>query len=76
LSKIVWKVIDSDAVEITRETDLSALGIDSLDIVEVVMEAEDEFDLELIELDFLDPPYLAGQLVDAIDAKLAEKAGG
>lgn len=77
LAAIVLKQVDRDDVAITRETDLeSALGVDSLDLVEIVMDAEDEFNLDLGELDFMEAPYVMGRLVDAIDAKLAEKARG
>ena len=35
----------SSKVEITGETELRSLGIDSLDLVEIVMEAEEEFNV-------------------------------
>lgn len=76
VAKIVWQTLDGEPIEITRETDLESLGVDSLDIVEIVMNAEDEFDVDLVELDFMDPPYLVGKVADAIDAKLAEKVRG
>lgn len=36
-----------DAEDITRETKFADLGIDSLDVAELVMNIEDEFDIEM-----------------------------
>ena len=38
---------DTDASEITAETKFSDLGIDSLDMTEMAMDLEDEFDITL-----------------------------
>ncbi len=39
--------LDIDVSEITEETTFEDLGVDSLDTVEILMEMEDEFGLEL-----------------------------
>ena len=39
--------LDIDASEITEETTFEDLGVDSLDTVEILMEMEDEFGVEL-----------------------------
>lgn len=39
--------IDCDASEITMDTKFADLGIDSLDITELMMNIEDEFHIEL-----------------------------
>ena len=49
--KITEKVRDvfglDEGVEVTPQTDLTSLGADSLDIAELVMEVEEEFDITL-----------------------------
>ena len=47
VSKVLAEYKEIDASEITMETTFEELGFDSLDIVEVVMSLEEEFDLEL-----------------------------
>ncbi len=39
--------LDIDVAEITEETTFEDLGVDSLDTVEILMEMEDEFGIEL-----------------------------
>ena len=41
------KQLEIDAAEITRESTFESLGIDSLDIVEMVMELEGELGVDL-----------------------------
>ena len=59
--------LEMDASEITEETTFEDLGVDSLDSVEIMMEMEDEFGVEI-------KPAEAGKsvkdLVAYIDAKL------
>ena len=59
--------LEMDASEITEETTFEDLGVDSLDSVEIMMEMEDEFNIEI-------KPAEAGKsvkdLVAYIDAKL------
>ena len=49
--EIVADKLDIDAKEITPETTFEDLGADSLDIVELVMALEEEFDLEISDDD-------------------------
>lgn len=60
--------LEMDASEITEETTFDDLGVDSLDAVEIMMEMEDEFGVEI-------KPAEAGksvkELVAYIDSKLA-----
>lgn len=54
LEKVIELVADKlnvDAKEITAETTFEDLGADSLDIVELVMALEEEFDLEISDDD-------------------------
>ena len=59
--------LEMDASEITEETTFEELGVDSLDAVEIMMEMEDEFGIEI-------KPAEAGksvkELVEYIDARL------
>lgn len=59
--------LEMDAEEITEETTFEDLGVDSLDTVEIMMEMEDEFGIEI-------KPAEAGksvsELVAYIDSKL------
>ncbi len=47
VKEILMEKTDKDASEITMETSFSDLGIDSLDIVEMSMDLEDAFGIEL-----------------------------
>ena len=61
------KQLELDASEITRESTFESLGIDSLDIVEMVMDLESELG---VELDMEDQKIATFQeLADFIDAK-------
>lgn len=60
--------LEMDESEITKDTTFEDLGVDSLDTVEIMMEMEDEFGVEI-------KPQEAGKsvadLVAYIDSKLA-----
>ena len=50
LEKVIGVLADHlemDASEIKEETTFEDLGIDSLDVVEIMMEMEDEFEIEI-----------------------------
>lgn len=59
--------LDIPAEQITRDTSFESLGIDSLDMVEMVMELEDELG---VELEMEEKVATIGELVDFIEAKL------
>ena len=62
------KQLELDASEITRESTFESLGIDSLDIVEMIMDLESELG---IELDMEDQKIATFQeLADFIETKL------
>lgn len=65
--KVLAEHLEMDESEITEETTFEDLGVDSLDSVEIMMEMEDEFGIEI-------KPAEAGksvkELVSYIDAKL------
>ena len=60
--------LDIDEGEVTMETTFEDLGIDSLDTVELMMEVEDEFG---IEVKAQEVGKSVKELVAYIDAKLA-----
>ena len=62
------KQLELDADEITKDSTFESLGIDSLDIVEMIMDLESELG---VELDMEDQKIATFQeLADFIDSKL------
>jgi acyl carrier protein len=62
------KQLELDAAEITRDSTFESLGIDSLDIVEMVMDLESELG---VELDMEDQKIATFQdLADFVESKL------
>lgn len=47
VTKIIAEKLNSDPSELAMDTKFSDLGIDSLDVTEIVMNIEDEFGIEL-----------------------------
>ncbi len=63
----------TDLDVITEATTLADLELDSLDVVELVIDIEDEFDIELMEQasDF----DTIGEIADAVATQLEKKNG-
>ena len=62
------KQLDLDPDEITRESTFESLGIDSLDIVEMIMDLESELG---IELELEDQNFTTfGEMADFIETKV------
>lgn len=62
------KQLELDPEEITRESTFESLGIDSLDIVEMIMDLESELG---VELDLEDQKIATfGDLADFIESKV------
>ena len=61
------KQLELDAAEITPDSTFESLGIDSLDIVEMVMDLEDELG---IELELEEKIATIGELVAFVESKL------
>ena len=59
--------LEMDLSEITEDSTFEDLGIDSLDAVEIMMEMEDEFG---IEMQYQEVGKTVGELVNYIDSKL------
>ena len=62
------KTLENDAAEISPDSTFESLGIDSLDVVEMVMDLESELGIEL-EMDDQDITTFQ-QLADFIDSKV------
>ncbi len=61
--------------KLTRQTNfIEDIGADSLDIVELVMELEEEFDIQIPD-DQAEKIKTVGEAVDYIEAKIKEKGG-
>lgn len=66
IKEVLADHLDTDTDGITEETTFEELGIDSLETVEIMMELEDEFDIEIVVADV---GKTVGSLVGYIDAK-------
>ena len=72
IAAIIADQFGVDESTITRETSFEEdLGADSLDIVELTMSIEEEFDVGEIEEGDLENIRTVGSVVDMISAKLA-----
>ena len=70
---IVSEQLSVDKAEISKETSfVNDLGADSLDTVELVMELEDEFDMNIPD-DEAEKLQTVGQAIDFIQAQLGAK---
>ena len=68
LAKYASKQLELDVTEITPDSTFESLGIDSLDIMELIMDLESELGIELE----LEDQKIAtfGELAEFIDSKL------
>lgn len=64
IQEILNENLDIDPVTVAADSTFESLGIDSLDMVELVCEIENRFDIELGEAEGLDT---VGKLVDYIE---------
>ena len=58
-----------ESVEITMNTTFRDIDLDSLSVVEIALECEDEFG---IQIDVEEPPKTMGEFVTLVDALLNE----
>ena len=54
-----------ESIEITMETSFKDIDLDSLDVVEIALECETEFD---ISIDVEEPPKTLGEFVELIES--------
>lgn len=71
IKSIVADKLSINASDITADTTLEDLGADSLDVVEVIMALEDEFDIEISD-EVAENISTVGDLVDYIKANVEE----
>ena len=64
IQEILNENLDIDPTTVAADSTFESLGIESLDMVELVCEIENRFDIELGEAEGLDT---VGKLVDYID---------
>lgn len=67
IKSILVEKLECDASKITDETVMTDLGIDSLDITELVMDLENEYN---IEIELADDIKTVADLANAIEAKM------
>ena len=70
LVAVLTEHVDCDPASVTMDTTFEELGVDSLDIVDMVMELEEELDVEL-ELD--EKISTVGEMVKLVEEKMSEK---
>ncbi len=70
MKKILAEQLDTDIDGITLETDIQDdLGADSLDVVEMLMSIEDEFEIEIPD-EKIESLKTVGQVVDYIQENM------
>lgn len=57
-----------ESIEITMETTFKDIDLDSLDVVEIALECEDEFN---IAIEVETPPKTLGEFVELVDSLMA-----
>ncbi|HOP11078.1 MAG TPA: acyl carrier protein [Oscillospiraceae bacterium] len=67
IKSLLVEKLECDASKITSETVLTDLGIDSLDITELVMDLETEFN---VEIELADDIKTVSDLAGAIEVKM------
>ncbi|HOL18594.1 MAG TPA: acyl carrier protein [Bacillota bacterium] len=69
VKKIISEQLDVDESSLTAETTFEEIDADSLDIVELVMALEEEFDLEISDQE-IENIKTVGDVVNYIESKL------
>ena len=70
ICEIINEKMDIDVSEISKDSTFESLDIDSLDMVEIIMDREEAFDVELEDAQDL---KTISDLMDFIEKKQAEK---
>ncbi|HVK16135.1 MAG TPA: acyl carrier protein [Fimbriiglobus sp.] len=74
--EIVSEHLADNKEKLTRTTNIfEDIGADSLDIVELVRELEEEFDIQIPD-DQAEKIKTVGEAIDYIEARIKEKPGG
>ena len=73
---IIARIKQREPESIDLAADIASLGIDSLDVVELLMKLEDEFDVYLsVDLDISDAKTV-GNVIDFLVQKIGESKNG
>ena len=71
VAEILAEQLDVEAEEITPETDIiDDLGADSLDLVDMLMSLEDEFNIGEVPDEMIEKIHTVGQLVSYIEENM------
>lgn len=73
LQKIVGRILRKEDVKITPETSFKDLGADSLDVVQIMVALEEEYDIELVDEE-LKTLNNMGEFLDYVKKKVAAKS--
>lgn len=73
VKNIVTRITRKDMSKFTPEATFKDLEADSLDIVQILVALEEEFDIEIIDEEMQDITNM-GSMIAYIDQKIAEKA--
>jgi acyl carrier protein len=68
---LIVEQLDVDSKKITRETTFEDIDADSLDVVELVMALEEEFDLEIADED-VEQIKTVGDIVNYIEENISK----
>ena len=68
---MIAEKLDCDVAEISETTKFSELGLDSLDIAEIIMDIENEFSVNLkLDASIVDVKSLADKIGEQLKAKI------
>ena len=76
VKEIVAKYIKSDdgsTPELTRETELQSVNLESLDLIEIIFEVEDEFDIDIEQDEKTAELKTLGDVLDWLTANIDEQ---
>lgn len=66
IQKVIAEYCHTDVEEVKLNTRMQDLGLDSLDMVEIVMSVEDELDIEIVDF-FQDPSITVEEYIALIE---------
>ena len=74
IKEIIAKEVSIDPSEITRDSTMEDLKIESIDLVQIMFAIEEEFDIYLADQDVGFDIKNVGQVVDAVEKLVAGKS--
>lgn len=64
IRKIISKYVKIDSHDLNRDTDLQTLNIESLDLIEIIFEVEDEFGIDIEQDEKASELSTLGEVID------------